>query len=310
MTVILAILPIVLVILCGYGLVRRGAVTPEQWTGIEILSFRFLIPVVLIRAIATARLDLSQLGPMLGLTLLALTLGGGLVLALRLAGPRLTLPDPDFTTLFQTTIRWNAFIALAAAELLAGPPALELIAAALALLIPLINVAAISVLVRYGTAQTTLRGILGTILNNPIVRGCLIGLAINMAGRLWGLTLPQPVIEALDLIGRAALGVGLLAVGAAIVPARLLRRSPAVVLGVLLRLVLCPLLFLALAQAVGLGQLETLAGLLVCAVPAASNGYILARQMGGNAELYADILTWQTVLSLITLPLLTGLVLI
>lgn len=307
MSIILAILPIVLVILCGYGLVRRRAVTPEQWTGIEILSFRFLIPVVLIRAVATADLDLSRLGPMLGVT--ALGLAGGLVLCLRGVGLRQWLPDPDFTTLFQTTIRWNAFIALAAAELLAGPVALELIAAALAVLIPLINVAAISALVRYGTAKTTLWGIVSTILNNPIVRGCAIGLAINLAGKLWGLSLPEPAIAALDLIGRAALGVGLLAVGAAIVPARLLRRSPAVILGVCARLLLCPLLFLGLASGLGLDQLETLAGLLVCAVPAASNGYILARQMGGNAELYADILTWQTVLSLITLPVLTGLAL-
>lgn len=305
MSVIFAILPIALVILCGYGLKHRSVITPDQWTGIETLSFRFLIPVVLIRAVATADLDMTRLGPTMGVTLLALMLSGALVLALRLLGPRRAIPNPDFTTLFQTTIRWNAFIALAAAELLGGPPALELIAAALALLIPLINMAAISVLVRYGNAQTTLRGLLGTILRNPIVRGCALGLAINLSG----LPLPAPALEALDLIGRAALGVGLLAVGAAIAPRRLLRRNLSVLLGITFRLLLCPALFLVMANWAGLGQIETLAGLLVTAVPAASNGYILARQMGGNAELYADILTWQTVLSLITLPLLTGYVL-
>jgi predicted permease len=41
---------------------------------------------------------------------------------------------------------------------------------------------------------------------------------------------------------------------------------------------------------------------LVLSVPAASNGYIVAKQMGGNAELYADILSWQTILSMFALP--------
>ena len=45
-------------------------------------------------------------------------------------------------------------------------------------------------------------------------------------------------------------------------------------------------------------------GILIMAVPTASNGYILAKKMGGDAALYADILAWQTILSMLTLPLL------
>ena len=46
------------------------------------------------------------------------------------------------------------------------------------------------------------------------------------------------------------------------------------------------------------------AGLMVetMATPTAANGYIVARQMGGDADLYADILTWQTVLAVLSIP--------
>ena len=44
------------------------------------------------------------------------------------------------------------------------------------------------------------------------------------------------------------------------------------------------------------------------AVPAASNSYILARQMGGDAPLMAQILTFETVLAAITMPIAIGLV--
>jgi predicted permease len=39
-------------------------------------------------------------------------------------------------------------------------------------------------------------------------------------------------------------------------------------------------------------------------VPSASAAYVLARQMGGNAALMAEILTLQTLLALVSMPLL------
>ena len=43
-------------------------------------------------------------------------------------------------------------------------------------------------------------------------------------------------------------------------------------------------------------------------VPAASNAYILARQMGGDAPLMAQILTVETVLAIVTMPIAIALV--
>ena len=69
-------------------------------------------------------------------------------------------------------------------------------------------------------------------------------------------------------------------------------------------MVLSPEIFLSVAAGLGLGQTEVMTGIVIMAVPTASNGYILAKKMGGDAALYADILAWQTILSMLTLPLL------
>ena len=37
-------------------------------------------------------------------------------------------------------------------------------------------------------------------------------------------------------------------------------------------------------------------------MPAASNGYVLARQMGGDAPMLAQVLTIQTTLAVLTMP--------
>jgi len=300
MNIALSILPIILTFACGYAMMASKILPRGNWADIETLSFRLLIPVVLIKAISGSELSISKFGAIIFALVLALTIAGSLVLILRRVISQDRLPNPAFTTLFQTTVRWNAFIALAAAELLIGPEGFVLIAVVMAVLIPLINVANIVVLAMYGDGRTSARKIIITVFKNPLVQACLIGLAINLSG----LTLPQPIDQTLDLIGRATLGIGLLAVGAGIRFRRLLKLSYAVWAGIIFRLGLCPALFLALATVMGLSQTQTLAGVLVLAVPAASNGYIVAKQMGGDADLYADILAWQTVISMMMLPLI------
>lgn len=299
MNVTAAFLPIILTMLCGYGLALRGVIDKAGWTAIETLSFKLLIPVVLIRSISQSDLAAAAFAGVISATVLTLGLCAMAVFVFRALRGQGRLPDQDFTTLMQTTTRWNAFIALAAAELLSGPEALILIAAAMAVLIPLINIFNIVVLARYGTVSLTPQAVVLQIAKNPLVQGCAIGLVINLSG----LDLPPVASQTLDLIGRAALGIGLLTVGAALSIKRLLHITPTIATGIAFRLILCPLVFLLLSKSFGLSPLETLAGLMVLTVPAASNGYIVAKQMGGNADLYADILSWQTILSMGILPL-------
>jgi predicted permease len=143
------------------------------------------------------------------------------------------------------------------------------------------------------------------IFDGPLARfAARDGLLINMTG----LQVPAPVMVALDLISRAALGMGLLAVGAGIALTRLLAWSRRVWAGVFLRLGLSPGVFIVLAIIFELNVSETLAGVLIFAVPAAANGYIVAQRMGGDADLYADIMTWQILLSLALLPAWAALV--
>lgn len=181
---------------------------------------------------------------------------------------------------------------------------MPLIAITIACLVPIINTVNIGVLAIFGQGQANIRDIALLLIKNPLIQGCLIGLAVNLSG----IPLPEALLQTFEIIGRAAIGVGLLAVGAGIDLMRLLKFSPLVWLGIILRQGLCPGLFIIMANFFALSPTHTLAGVLVLVVPAASNGYIVAKQMGGDAELYADILIWQTVLSMFFLPALAVLI--
>lgn len=296
---ILALLAVFLVIIVGY-LARRFLIRDDAaWQGAERISYYLLFPALLIETLAKARLGEVPVLPVASALLAANLTTGGLLLALR--GPmnqRFAIDGPAFTSIFQGVMRWNAFVALAILGSLYGPLGVTLASIVMAVMIPLLNVQSIWILRRYGsgTGGSMWRGLV----TNPFIISILIGLAINFSG----LPLPKPAVAVLDIIGRCALGLGLLLVGAGLRIMDFAPPSPAILIGTLARLLFIPVVGGVVALALGLSG-AALGAVIVClAVPSAGASYILARQMGGDAPLMAAILTAQTVFSFATMPLL------
>ena len=297
MSPVYAVIPIALAILAGWLARRSNIVAAGHWPGIEAVSFRLLIPAILISAIARADLSPDTTGALALALIATIALTGGAVLALRMVFPREHLSNPSLSTLFQVATRYNAFISLAAADLIAGPEGVALIAISMAVMIPIINVANIVTIAALCSGTASAGQIARTVARNPLIIGCAIGLLANALGGL-----PQVIDEAVGIVGRAALGVGLLTVGAGLSLKRFLTITPNIALGVAFRPVVAPLVFLLCGTALGLSLPEMMAGLLVTAVPAATNGYVVAKAMGGDADLYADVMGWQTLASLVAIP--------
>ena len=68
-------------------------------------------------------------------------------------------------------------------------------------------------------------------------------------------------------------------------------------------LLLKPALAAACALALGLAGPALLVAVLACALPTATSSYILARLLGGDAELMAALVTTTTLGALLTMPL-------
>lgn len=302
---VLSIIPVIALIALGYAARRWRIIAPENWPGVEQLGFRLMFPAILLTSIYRSELSLGRLGPYVLAVSLAFAAIGVTTFALR--GP-LGLSNPRLTSFFQAAMRFNSLLVLAVAAQAIGPDALSDLAVAMAFLIPAFNISAIIALTALPpetpgainpTRAQAIRRITAEVSRNPLVIGCVLGLALNLSG----VTLPQAVLTPLDWLGQGALAVGLLTVGAGIELRRLWQSDPAMWSGVALRLLVCPALFLLIALAFGLPDGQIASGLLLTAAPGASVGYILARQMGGDADFYAAIFTWQTVLAAASLPL-------
>ena len=298
--VVAALLPVFLLIVLGFILKRSLMRLETQWNGLERLTYFVLFPTLLIQTLVKADLSkvpVAGVGGSLFLSALAMSL---LCLALRPLFLRLEIDGPAFTSIFQGATRWQTYVALAVCSNLFGETGLALASVAIVALIPLINVLSVWVLAQYAsTEKQSARSIVMAVVKNPLIWACVIGLAINVTQ----LPLPKIWHDVADALGRSSLGIGLLVTGAGLQLEGLYRPSIAASVAVVLKLVLMPVLAVALALWFGVAGSSLVIVAVCSAVPTSSSAYVMARQMGGDAPLLAQIITLQTIFAAITMPI-------
>ena len=295
MTVLLqALWPLFALIVGGYFLRRRGFPGEAFWPAAERLNYFILFPALLFSNLATAPLNNPAL-PRLALAVL-LGLGCGwlaLLLVRRLRG----WPAARFGVYTQGILRFNTYLGLATIGSLYGQPGLVLAALMLALLVPAVNV--LSVWSLSAGRSVSLAGLLLPILKNPLILSCLAGVLVNLSG----IGLPGGSDRLLKLLAAASLPLGLLCVGAALSPQELKGEKAGLAWNCILRLSAMPVLAFAVSRALQLPPMASSVLVLFFSLPTAPTAYVLTRQLGGDSHLMAGIITLQTLLAAISLPL-------
>lgn len=294
----LSIAPIFVLIVAGYALRRGGIPSEEFWVLNDRLVYFVLMPALFFVMIAQTDLSdpdvLSFMGTLYIGFFIAIGVAFALARTLRAAGPQAT-------SVVQGASRFNTFISLAIAETLYGAEGLQVAVLAAALLVPVVNlttVALMSAMLPRPGSPVLVNAARGLALN-PLILSILAGAGVNALG--WA---PIPVLhDALAVLGQAALPIMLLCVGASL-KLRGLRadlKPMAVAAGI--KLLLFPAVVIALATLFGLSPIKAQVALIYGALPTGVAAYTLARQMGGDAPLMAAMITVQTLLAFLLMPL-------
>ncbi|WP_074777738.1 AEC family transporter [Halopseudomonas bauzanensis] len=301
MTQLLASLwPLFALILGGYVLRRAGFPNAEFWPGAERINYFVLFPALLFSSLAGAPLNspaLARVALCVGVVLGVAWLG---LIVLR---RWLRWPAARFGVFVQSTLRFNTYIGLATVGALFGGEGLTLMALLLAITVPAVNILSVQALTSGGSLNR--RAQLLILLKNPLILACLLGVAANLSG----LRLGGGMDNLLTLLAASSLPLGLLCVGAALQPQNLHGETRALLISTLVRLALMPLAAWLLVGLLGMPTMERVTLVLFFALPCAPTAYVLARQYGGDAHLMAGVITLQTLLAMLTLPVLLLLVL-
>ncbi len=301
--VIESLAPVFLLIVLGYALRRKCFLSEGFWEGADRLTYFVLFRALIIHTLARA--DLANLA----ISGMALALAASVLLvalALSLARPYLQsrgYDGPAYTSLFQGAIRPNTFVGLAAAAALYGEAGLTLAAVAVVVLTPMANLLSASTLARHADNDYSgARAQILLIVTNPLILASLAGIGLNFGG----IGLPGVAAPLFDTLGRAALTLGLLSVGAGLFPmaGRSDEGSPlqALVVSCSAKLVLLPALTAVFLHLLEVQGTTAAVAILFAALPTSATAYVMARQLGGDHSLMARIITVETLAATCTLP--------
>lgn len=293
--------PVFLLIVAGALLRKLDFPDHDFWKQAERLTYFILFPAMLIQRLGEAHLGNTPLLPIVTNLLWVLAAGSLLLVLFR---QHLGKNAAAFTSIYQGGIRFNTYIGLACADALYGPQGLIIAAIAIAILIPVINLLCVTTFHLSLHRNSLSAGrLLRSLIGNPLIIGCLIGIALNLTG----IGLPGWSAPTLALLGSAALPLGLLAVGVALEFSALHGQWREQLAAAVMRFIIMPTLLLLGFQLFPLPTTAAQVLLLFMVLPTASSAYILARQLGGDAPLMANITTLQTLLAFIVIPLWLGL---
>jgi len=300
LTTLAAIAPIFLIIATGYILFQTRLVEESVWSAIEHICFYLLLPFLIIRTLSRANLgSVPILDFMTVLVVAILGMSALLILIQVFIWRRFPQSGPSFSSIFQGATRFHGFVAIAVIGPLYGDEGVTLAALALAIMVPLLNVISVIVLTVYGHSNNKPEfvAVLQKVATNPLIIACLTGLLFNRVG------VPDILFQSIDIIGAGGLGLALLAVGAGMKLKQASQHKLLLAIGVLTRLIGMPVLVILMSWLVGLDGLARTVAIIAGAVPTAASGYVMARKMGGNAELMSSIVTFQVIAAFFTLPL-------
>jgi len=299
LSIVNALIPVISLIVLGLLLKRSSVFSEHSWSAFANLCYFVLFPALLIKTLATARLGTTEMLLFAGMVLFAVfAMSGFMLLLYPLLTRRFGVSGPAFTSLFQGATRWHGFIALSIVGLLFGDEGIAYMAITMAVIIPPLNIINVSVLARFTDADSSLRIVIDKLYRNPFILACIAGVSLNLSG----IGLPGPLYTVFDILGGGALGLGLLTVGAGLKLGMVLDQRFLVSFGTVIRLLGMPVLMFTGAWIFGIHGMPRTVAVIAASVPTAASSYILARQMGGDASLMANLITVQVLLSAMTLP--------
>lgn len=300
------ILPVFLVLGFGYLAVWRGLFSDAGVDGLMKFTQNFAIPCLLFRAIST--LDLAAI---FDAALLASFYTGALAGFLAgLIGARLLFrrPWPDsvaigFATLFSNSV----LLGLPITERAYGSEALGPNFAIVAVHAPFCYIIGVTAMEWARAGGQGFAGTLGSVLRAMSRNALVIGIVLGFAVNLGGVPLPQTLLDAVDMMVRAALPAALFGLGGVLVRYRPEGDLRLVAWICAVSLVMHPAIVWGMGRALALEPGPFRSAVLTAAMAPGVNTYVFASMYGVAMRVAATAVLIATALSIVTVWVWLGL---
>ncbi len=297
-------LPIFLITLLGSIIKNKWLTSEEFWRGIEKLSYFVLFPAMLFNYVSTADLSVvSIIKLVVALIISTILVSIGLIIYQK----KYNIDKIQFTSIFQGSIRYNSYIFFGVSSPLLGPSGLSIVAVISSYMIIFTNILSVMIFAYYipnksvtNTIRTSFVLMMKLIVRNPLIIASLVGFVFNYSN----LELHLGLKKTLDSLSNAALAIGMLNVGAGL--NFTIRREVLhnVIFTSFIKLVAFPLVSVIVLWLMSIEGIDRSVGILYSCLPCASTAYVLSRQLDGDPDSMASIITFTTFFSVVTISII------
>ena len=289
------VLPLFLSIALGYALRCMHMLDETTQKSLNKLVFKVFLPIYVFNNIYTTNIAVAfQPG------LVALTMFGVLAIFAFLMAfiPRIEKENAKRGVMVQAIFRSNfVLFGLPVAVSLCGEANVGPTSLLIGFVVPVFNVLAVVCLETFRGGKADFRKILKGIATNPLIIASVLGIAMNLSG----VPLPSGVRKSITDLGRVATPLALVALGSGFQFRRIRGYVRQLIICISGKLVICPLVMVALAALLGFRGDMLVPVLVLFASPVATSSYTMAEQMEGDGTLAASLVVLTTALSILTM---------
>lgn len=305
-----AVLPVILMALCGYFLKRVGLIPPKLAKELNQLIYKIFLPLMLFRNMYQMEsLDGIRIDAIL-YAAVAILVGAALCVPLVMG---ITKVRERRGSLLQTCFRSNfALIGMALAQSLCGDEAGQAATLVSGIVIPLFNVLAVLSFAIFpkGEGKISVKKILLDIVKNPLIVAIVSGLCFFFLGQIlkpmgidFSLAQIQPLHKVINSFANVATPLALIALGAQFEFSVVGGLKKEILTGTLVRTVIFPLFGIGIAILFFRDRFPPAyfaSFVAAFASPAAVSCVPLAQEMDGDPILSGQLVIWTTLISSVT----------
>lgn len=292
--------PLFVLMAMGYIARQIRFVSDDFLAELNRFVFRFCLPLMLFQDIRHSYSgDFSNLNLILA-SLIGMTV---IILLLFVLVPLFIKRKGERGSMIQGIYRSNFLIyGLPLATGMYGDEVLASISMLMGILIPFYNITAVIVLSIYSenNHQISIKSILKDIVTNPLIIGCFFGLL----GGMVHLTLPRFLEIPLSQLATMAAPLALFVVGGEFKFGSFRNNLVKVLVATASRLIVIPVAILFVFVLMGFRNVDLAVLISIFATPTAMSSYIMAKNMGNDATLSAQIVILTTACSSVTIFLI------
>jgi malonate transporter len=295
-----AIFPIAASLLIGWICANFWIKDKQLWEGLNKLVYYIMFPALIVYKVANA--DVADLDKSFVIILIILVFT---LIALLWIFQFLFESKIFWVTFVQGAFRYNSYVFIGVTMFYVGDSAIPTIALITGTMIFFATVIGVVMLSVYSSKHANLKSILSSVISNPLILACILGGLVNKASLYFPEILKIDSINStLDNFGSASLVVSLITIGSGINLKLNGKKLLATVNCSIVKLLIFPLMVVVALKYFNYDSDLILICMLFAASPGSPSASAMVKILNGDYEAINNMIGMQTVLSMITIPLL------